>query len=86
MQFIMVLLDMRIACYEVQGCGLRVTISPVKFAPLVFSKEFNPDETIKKVSLGKRAKVAGYGLRVTSYELRVAGYELRGELKSEKRK
>ena len=46
---------------------------PVKFAPLVFSKEFNPDETIKKVSLGKRAKVAGYGLRVASYELRVAG-------------
>ena len=59
-------------CYEVQGCGLRVA-GPVKFAPLVFSKEFNPDETIKKVSLGKRAKVAGYGLRVAGYELRVAG-------------
>jgi hypothetical protein len=26
---------------------------------LVFYEKFNPDETIKKVSLGKRAKVAG---------------------------
>jgi len=33
-----------------------VMLVPVKFVSLVFYEEFNPDETNKKVSLGKRDK------------------------------